>query len=64
VDIDADMHDINQTIANDDLSYSVPLFGLESWKGGAWNYNSGVSDTTITDPYGNYHFGAVCSAAG
>ena len=65
-DIDSDIHEAMEVSANEPLSYSVPWFVQMVQKGGAWDYDSYYpsNSTTISDPYGNYHFGAVCNAMG
>jgi RHS repeat-associated protein len=65
-DVDKNIHQAMETAANEPLDYSVPWFVMMVKKGGAWDYNSFYrpDSRTISDPFGNYNFGAVCNAMG
>ena len=62
--LDYYIHQAMETSANNDPTYSVPLFAMNSWNGGAYDPKSFFYNHNTYDPFGNYQRGAVCNASG
>ena len=62
--LDSNVHEAMETSANEDLSYSLPLFVMNSWNGGSWDPKSFYYDHSTNDAFGNYQWGAMCNAYG